>query len=121
MPTMTYVKNLTEKTRTKPLNSLILWGSKWNPANAGLKIASGNSYLVTYPIFCSDGKHGWGDFCPMADCGFHEPFSNRHEIQHLLGIEDWEYELASQYRFDLQQEEPFCKLIIARTVIGVAT
>lgn len=100
-PTMTYVKNLTQKARANPVESIVVWGSLWNPPKNATDF-SNCKYLVSYPIFCSHGKHGWGEFEPMADCGYEEPYSYRHSISDLLGIHSDHYEEAAKYRFDLR-------------------
>jgi hypothetical protein len=101
MPTMTYVRNLTEKIRQNPVESIIVWGSFWNLPEDALYFSS-CQYLVSYPVFCSyDRKFGWGDFEPMADCGYDEPYSYRHNITEMLGITSSHYEEAAGHRFDL--------------------
>jgi len=108
MPTMTYINNLTEKVRSRPVESIVVWGSPWNgpPDKYFLPACS----YVAYPIFSSFAKYGWGDFIPTADYGCNEPYSYRHEIGHMLGIKEWMAQEAREYRFDLIDNESLVDL-----------
>jgi len=106
MPTMTYVNNLIAKVRESaeryqgrtPIDSYIVWGSPWNPPQTGW-----GTVYVCYPVFSRWGKFGWGDFEPMADHGANEPWSYRHDLTQILGIDDEIAREATQYRFDLAE------------------
>lgn len=104
MPTMTYVRNLTEAMSANPVESILIWGNPWNGKARG-DFGRADCCYVAYPIFSSFAKYGWGDFEPIADCGVDEPYSNRHEIRHMLGITEPMAQEAMRYRFDLQQND----------------
>lgn len=119
MPTMTYVRNLTEAMSADPVESILIWGSPWNGKARG-DFGRADCCYVAYPIFSSFAKYGWGDFEPMGDCGFDEPYSNRHEIRHMLGITEPMAQEAMRYRFDLQQDKGQVPFTIGRKQLNVS-
>lgn len=101
MPTLTYVKNLIKKTSHLPVESILIWGSFWNPPEKSLYF-SDCKYYVSYPIFSSYAKYGWGDFNPDGDHGEGGLYSHRHSITDMLGLSSRHVEEAVKYRFDLR-------------------
>lgn len=98
-PTMCYVDSLVERMRKTPVESLIVWGSPWNPAGLPVSCFS----YVAYPLFSSDCKYGWGDFMPIADHGDDElPFSHRHDCDEVLGPINRFADDSASHRFDLK-------------------
>lgn len=108
-PTRTYIAELTEKVRPSVekccrkngghvLDSYIVWGNPWTgPVRQGLC-----SYIC-YPIFSDyDPEYGWGDFIQQCDNGESFPFSCRHDIRDVLGIDETMAQKARQFRFDLK-------------------
>jgi hypothetical protein len=93
-PTDTYIENLTEKMRSDPVESIIVWGSPWKDGFNGC-------CYVSYPIFSSHSKYGWGDFSRSLDNDEDVPFSYRHEIGDILRITNEMALQAKEYRFDL--------------------
>jgi len=100
MPTNTYVDNLTELMRKDPFESIVVWGNPWDGVNRNIEGPSECCYRV-YPIFCSYGKYGWGDFCRLADTGSNVPVSWRHPTDGVIGIYEEMVQEAKNYRFDL--------------------
>jgi len=100
VPTMSYVRNLTEMTRANPAESIIVHGNPWTPCHPDDPYK--DCCYSAYPIFSSFAKYGWGDFFPIADIGDDSPFSVRHPIGDILGIDGWMATMAMGYRFDLR-------------------
>jgi hypothetical protein len=100
MPTNTYVDNLTEKMRSDPRESIVVWGNPWDGVDKEIDGPQDCCYRI-YPIFCSMGKYGWGDFIRLADNGGDWPTSFYHETWPVLGITEGMAQEAKRYRFDL--------------------
>jgi hypothetical protein len=97
-PTMAYVDTIIERMRHCPVESLLVWGSPWNPGGFP---SSGDCY-VTYPFYSHDAKHGWGTFISVADSGEEDrPVSHRHQTDDTLHLNRHADDAAS-YRFDLK-------------------
>ena len=100
MPTNTYVDNLTEKMRTDPRESIVVWGNPWDGVDKKIDGPQECCYRV-YPIFCSYGAYGWGDFIRLTDNGGDWPTSYRHPTWEVLGITEDMAQEAKEFRFDL--------------------
>jgi len=100
MPTNTYVDNLTDKIRVDPKESIVVWGNPWDGLDRSIDGPDQCCYRV-YPIFCSHGKYGWGDFIRLADNGGDWPTSTRHSTWDILGITEEMAQESKEYRFDI--------------------
>lgn len=79
------VELLTDKLRSHPVESILVWGEatdkpRWQHCS-----------YITYPIFSSFWKYGWGDeegrrFDPLIDNGRNAPYSTIHRTEDVLGI-----------------------------------
>lgn len=102
-PTRSYVESLTERMRHCPVESLLVYGSPWNPVNFPLP---GDCY-ITYPIFTHDGKYGWGDFEQHGDNG--EDFLCSHRHDDSLAVNKYAFD-AMEYRYDLKSHSTDCSV-----------
>jgi hypothetical protein len=100
MPTNTYVDELTNKMRCDPKESVVVWGNPWDGVDQSIDPPAECCYRV-YPIFCSHGKYGWGDFIRLLDNGGDWPTSSRHTTWDVLGITVEMAQEAKNFRFDL--------------------
>jgi hypothetical protein len=100
MPTNTYLDNLTKKMRLDPMESIVVWGNPWDGVDKEIGGPQECCYRV-YPIFCSYGKYGWGDFIRLADNGCGWPTSSMHTTWDVLGITEEMAQEAKKFRFDL--------------------
>jgi len=100
MPTNTYVDELTNKMRCDPKESVVVWGNPWDSVDRSIDGPQECCYRV-YPIFCSYGKYGWGNFIRLADNGGDWPTSSRHPTWDVLGITEAMAQEAKNFRFDL--------------------
>ncbi|PKN53461.1 MAG: hypothetical protein CVU55_02235 [Deltaproteobacteria bacterium HGW-Deltaproteobacteria-13] len=100
MPTNTYVDELTERMSVDPKESVVVWGNPWDGVDHSIDGPQECCYRV-YPIFCSHGKYGWGDFIRLADNGGDWPTSYRHVTWDVLGITEEMAQEAKNFRFDL--------------------
>jgi hypothetical protein len=103
MPTNTYVDELTDKMRPDPKESIVVWGNPWDGVDRSIDGPQECCYRV-YPIFCSYGKYGWGDFIRLMDNGGDWPTSYRHPTWEVLGITEAMAQEAKSFRFDLVAE-----------------
>lgn len=106
MPTNTYLDNLVEKMRSDPKESIVVWGNPWTPVDTSIDNINEDCCYQVYPIFCSYGKYGWGDWCRLADNGGDWPTSMRHDAWNVLGIRDEMVQKALKHRFDLARSQP---------------
>ncbi|SCX76025.1 hypothetical protein [Desulfoluna spongiiphila] len=100
MPTNTYVDNLVMKMSVDPRESIVVWGNPWEGIDKSIDGPQECCYRV-YPIYCSHGKYGWGDFIRLGDNGGDWPTSTRHQTWAVLGITEEMVQEAMRYRFDL--------------------
>ena len=101
MPTNTYIHNLTEKMRDDPRESVIIWGNPWDGFDPEWPVPPPPCSYIVYPIFTKFGKFGWGNYIPLADHGWNEPFSTYHNMFGMFGIYEEIVQEAKNYRFDL--------------------
>lgn len=94
-PTASYIDSLTERMKHCPVESLLVYGSPWNP----IGFSPYSKCYITYPIFTHDGKYGWGDFNQHGDNGEDFLFSHRHYDS--LAVDKYAFD-AMSYRFDLK-------------------
>lgn len=98
-PTKTYIRNLIDKLSKSPVESILVWGNPWEYKR---NFVNENNCYHTYPLYCSYGSYGWGDFIQEADNGEDVPVSNIHTTWDILRMEGGESKKAKEYRFDLR-------------------
>lgn len=101
-PTESYIDWLTNLMRSDPHESVIVWGNPWEGDLVRRYLGYTSCCYVTYPIFTSIGKYGWGDFVRQGDNDEDVPFSYRHQTSEIFGITSDTVEKAMEYRFDLK-------------------
>lgn len=98
MPTMTYVRNLTEQMRSDPINSMIVWGNPWSGV---VRTCYEDHVYQSFPVFCNWCEFGWGELDPVLDIGENTPVSNI-SIHQKFCISSQDAEAAMRHRFDLR-------------------